>query len=187
MLAFDLETTGLDPSRDAITCAAVYDPEAGVERVFFFGRGDSPEEFMALLDGAGSLCAFNGAAFDIPFIAAQFSPPVRRVAAWRLKLLDVYVACKWGLGVTFPLQALLEHHGLPGKTGSGGDAVRLFQEGRWDELGDYCLNDTRMTHQVSCQTSILVPRCHGITLNLSRGVFRAGARVSQETSNLIVV
>lgn len=173
MLAFDLETTGLDPHKDTITCAAVYDPGAGLERVFFFVKGDAPEDFMALLDQATTLCAFNGASFDIPFIVASFSPPAARVAKWRLKLLDVYVACKWGLGVTFPLQALLEQNGLAGKTGTGGDAVRLFQQGRWDELGSYCLNDTRMTHHVSSRVPVLLPRCQGLTLSLARGDFVA--------------
>ncbi len=173
MLAFDLETTGLDMKRDIITCAAVYDPDAGVERVFFFTRGDSPDEFMRLLDEASSLCAFNGAAFDIPFIATQFSPPLWRVAAWRLKLHDAFVACKWGLGVTFPLQALLEHNGLPGKTGSGKDAIRQFEQGLWDELGEYCMHDTKVTHSISSRPLIVVPRCDRLLLTVYQGSFVA--------------
>ena len=38
MLAFDLETSGLNPREALITCAAVSDPDAGIERVFFFAR-----------------------------------------------------------------------------------------------------------------------------------------------------
>ena len=119
MLAFDLETTGLNPETDLITCAAAYAPEAGVERVFFFSRGDDPEEFLALLDGADRLCAFNGARFDIPFLQAAFKPAAGRVLSWRLKLHDVYEACRLALCVTFPLQALLDINGLAGMAATG--------------------------------------------------------------------
>jgi len=68
MLAFDLETTGLNPRQHIITCAGVYDPDSKLERIFIFPKGDDPEEFMVLLDKADRLCAFNGARFDIPFI-----------------------------------------------------------------------------------------------------------------------
>lgn len=171
MLAFDLETTGLDMRRDSIICAGVYDPDAGVERVFFFTEGDNPEEFMLLLDTASSLCAFNGAAFDIPFIAAQFAPPVSRVMAWRMKLHDAFVACKWGLGITFPLQELLELNGFSGKTGTGKGAIDLFRQGLLDQLGDYCMNDTKMTHAVSCLPLLSVPRCSGLGLQVCKGSF----------------
>jgi len=175
MLAFDLETTGLDPARASITCAAVFDPSFDIKRVFFF-RGDAADDeretFMCLLDHAPRLCSFNGAAFDIPFLIRHFSPSIDRVAAWRLKLNDVYVACKWGLGVTFPLQTLLECNGLQGKTGSGGDAVRLFQEKRWEVLGAYCMHDTCMTHVVSSSHAITLPKPVGLTLDLANGCFR---------------
>lgn len=172
MLAFDLETTGLDASVDQITCAAVYDPQAGIERVFFFPLGDDPEIFMGLLDGAERLCSFNGAGFDLRFIATQFRPSQARVIAWRLKLHDIFVACKWGAGVSFPLQALLDANSLPGKTGSGRDAIALFEEGRWDELGEYCMNDTKMTHEVSSLDCIILPKARFLTMT-PHGEFRA--------------
>lgn len=174
MLAFDLETTGLNPEKDFITCAAVYDPCSETKRVFFFTNrttDDKAEMFMCLLDNADRLCSFNGAAFDIPFLARQFSLSMDRVASWRLKLNDVYVACRWGLGVTFSLQTLLECNGLQGKTGSGEDAVRFFTEERWEELGAYCLHDTCMTYDVSSCCAIVIPKCPGLTLDLVDGRF----------------
>jgi hypothetical protein len=181
MLAFDLETSGLNPCVDLITCAAAFDPDAGIERVFFFARleGDTlvprlddAEEFMLLLDAADRLCAFNGAKFDIPFLQAVLKPAPERVLSWRLKLHDVFEACRLALCVTFPLQALLEVNGIPGKTGSGADAIRLAQEGRWEELGDYCLHDTRVTHMVSSLGRIRLPKTRDICMD-ERGCFRA--------------
>lgn len=166
MLAFDLETTGPDRSTDAITCAAVYDPEAGIERYFIFSddagsERDDPEDFMKLLDQASRLCAFNGARFDIPLIERCFVPDAGRVRAWRLKLHDVFEACKLALDLTFTLQSLLELNGIDGKTGSGTDAIQFALDKDWQSLGDYCLNDTKKTYHVSLLPRILLPKTHG--------------------------
>ena len=171
MLAFDLETTGKDISSDHITCAGVYDPDAGIERFFIFALGDDPEEFMRLLDQAERLCAFNGVRFDIPLIERCFRPSVARVSAWRLKLHDVFEACKLALDITFPLQSLLELNGIPGKTGSGLDAIQLALDEDWQSLGTYCLNDTKQTHTVSSLPFIRIPKTHGGLLFTRRGSF----------------
>jgi len=157
MLAFDIETEGLDSSTHGITCACAYDPDTGVERTFIFPRGDSREEFMLLLDEASSLCAFNGARFDIPFMARSWGVNITRVARWMLKLVDVYEATRLCIGRGFSLNALLAANGLEGKTGSGLEAVAMAKEGRWDELGAYCMHDTRMTHIVTCMPEIRLP------------------------------
>jgi hypothetical protein len=170
MLAFDLETTGLDPHTDRVTCAAAYDPDAGIDRAFLFQCGDDPEEFMALLDAADRLCAFNGARFDIPFLQHSLGASAGRALGWRMKLHDVYEGVRLALCVTFPLRALLAINGLEGKTGTGGDAVVMAREGRWKELADYCSHDTRMTHRVSSLERILLPKTHGIFMD-SAGCF----------------
>ena len=130
MLAFDLETSGLDPRSDLITCAAACDPESDIQRVFFFARLDESgelvpmldgaETFMAMLDAADRLCAFNGARFDLPFLQHQLGASPARVGAWRRKLHDVFEGCKLGLGVTFPLRDLLELNGLRRGRGPAG-------------------------------------------------------------------
>ena len=174
MLAFDLETTDLCPFTDRVTCAAVCNPEAGFERVFIFDAGDDPEEFMALLDKADRLCAFNGASFDLPFIQHQLGASPERIRAWRMKLHDVFEACKLALDITFSLDALLELNGLPGKTGSGAEAVRLAREQRWADLGEYCLNDTRRTFAVSTLPRIELPKTRGTIFMDCMGRFHAG-------------
>ena len=171
MLAFDLETLGPDITLHDVTCAAVYDPDHGIERYFIFRPPrDDPEDFMRLLDRADRLCAFNGARFDIPLIERCFKAAPARVREWRLKLHDVFETCKLALDITFPLQALLELNNIPGKTGSGADAVHLALNGRLQELGEYCLNDTKRTHQVSSLSTILLPKTRNIVMD-PRGRF----------------
>ncbi len=157
MLAFDIETEGLDPSVHAITCACAYDPDAEIAQTFIFAKGDSREEFMLLLDRAGTLCAFNGVRFDVPFMARSWGVDIARVAGWMLKLVDVYEATRLCIGRGFSLNALLAANGLQGKTGSGLEAVAMARDGRWDELGAYCMHDTRMTHEVTCKPEISLP------------------------------
>lgn len=158
MLAFDIETTGLDRSRCEITCAAVCDRDTGEQRVFVFSNGDDPEDFMALLDTADRLCCFNGVRFDIPFIQEHWRVPWGRVEGWRRKTHDVFEACRLCLNHTFSLDALLEANRLPGKTGSGSNAVELWRQGRWDELAAYCLADAEQTHAVSSMEHIVIPK-----------------------------
>lgn len=180
MLAFDLETTDTRPTASAqITCAAAYDPEGGIERTFVFGLGDRPEEFMQLLDSADRLCSFNGVRFDIPFMQAKWGVTAERAHAWRLKLHDVFEACRAALQVTFPLDALLDLNGLPGKTGTGAHAVVLAANAEWDELREYCLMDTKRTHAVSSLEVIRLPKLEGVWMS-RRGTFHlaAGAAAS---------
>ena len=157
MLAFDIETEGLNPVVHHITCACAFDPEAGIKQTFIFSRGDSPEEFMALLDGASQLCTFNGVRFDVPFIAKQWQVPMQRVGAWMLKLVDVYEAARLCAGRGFSLNALLLQNQLPTKTGSGLEAIDMAHSGRWEELAEYCMHDTQMTYEVTCRDVIWLP------------------------------
>ena len=178
MLAFDIETLGLDPMQpgNRITVAAVYDPDTGVERVFNFLTGDNPEDFLAMLDGAERLCAFNGARFDIPFIQKSLHVHPPRAQAWLAKLFDVFEICKLAINVTFSLNALLAENGMPTKTGSGLEAIALARKGDHERLQAYCMDDTRFTHQVSSLDRIALPKCAGVFLTpRGRGLFEKDA------------
>ena len=155
MLAFDIETTGINSDAVA-TCACAYDPDAGIDQLFFFKDG-THEDFFVLLDQASTLCAFNGARFDIPFLQERFKIPDNRVAAWRLKLHDLYEACYLSFGGAFSLNALLAANDMASKTGTGKDAIHLALEERWDELGAYCRQDTIKTHAVSNLLYVCLP------------------------------
>jgi hypothetical protein len=146
VLAFDIETTGLDAESCEVTCACAYDPDRGVERSFVFSQGGDPGEFMGLLDDAPLLCAFNGVRFDLPFLARRWGVTDEKVGVWVRKMIDPFEGCKLALGQTFSLNRLLEENGLPVKTSSGLEAVKMAKEGRWAELAEYCMHDTKMTH-----------------------------------------
>lgn len=157
VLAFDIETTGLREC-DSVTCVCAYDPDRGVEFSACTPDGRACEEFLQLLDAAPLLCAFNGVRFDVPFLARRWGVPRERVGRWVCKLVDPYEACRSALGVTFSLDRVLEANGVPCKTGSGLQAVEMAREGRWADLAEYCMHDTKKTHALLRLGEIALPR-----------------------------
>lgn len=146
VLAFDIETTGFR-AEDTVTCVCAFDPDRGIEFSACTPTGQTCEEFLQLLDEAPLLCAFNGVRFDIPFIAKRWAVASERAGGWARKLVDPFEACKLALGQTFSLDKLLATNGIACKTGCGSQAVVMAREGRWAELAEYCMQDTKKTHQ----------------------------------------
>ena len=160
-VAFDIETEGLNPLKERITAAAVY--SHGLSKVFVF-KGESEEddiklrdEFIGIIDSAPRLCAFNGVRFDIPYIIKHWQLDETLADRWVRKTIDVFEASKLGLRQTFKLSQLLSVNDMESKSGSGENAIKLTKEKRWEELGAYCLQDTRLTYLATTQTGVMLP------------------------------
>ncbi len=154
MLAFDIETEGLNSTEHRIIVASVYDPDHGIERTFNFLADPSKfqserEEFIRTLDEAPSLCSFNGVRFDIPFIASRFDVNPQKQGEWVLKTLDLFEVCKLCFGSSCSLKNLLAANGLEQKSSHGLQAVEWARQGNWKDVEDYCMRDAVLTHQVS--------------------------------------
>lgn len=162
MVAFDIETEGLNPLKQRITAAAVYNG-CGLCRVFVFKNENAEEdarlrdEFLEILESAPRLCAFNGIRFDIPYIIKHWKLDPGLAERWVRKTMDIFEACKLGLRQTFKLSQLLAVNNMESKTGSGAEAVELARQKRWDELGAYCLQDTRLTYLATAQMGVILP------------------------------
>ena len=165
MLAFDIETMGLSMHHHEITVAAVYDPSKNIRHCYNFYRHRHDrarwqrevDDFLRTLDEARTLCTFNGIRFDIPFIQTQFKVDPERVGRWVLKTVDLFHRWKLLRDRTFSLDKLLIANGLPVKTSKGCFAIDMAREGRWQELEDYCMNDTILTHLVSSKERLVIP------------------------------
>ena len=158
MLSFDIETQGLDASEHEVTCMCAYDPDAGIDVSVLPATGGDPCAFFDELDRAPVLCAFNGGNFDIPFLMKRFPHEVtaKRAGAWMLKLVDLHEFCLQSMGVRIKLDSLLAANGVPVKTGTGVEAIRLAQGEMWEELRDYCRNDVVKTWQLYNRPAVLV-------------------------------
>ncbi len=65
---FDIETTGLSVSRDAITTIALYDGRD----TYTFVQGRNLDEFLEHVRQYDLLITYNGKCFDVPFVERQF-------------------------------------------------------------------------------------------------------------------
>ena len=186
VISFDIETTGLDPDVDDITVACVYNPS--FQRTFHFqhpgyDRQESVEAFLGQLDKARVLIAFNGVYFDIPFIAKKFDVEAGRYTAWLCKTLDYFMICKLVFESSCSLNKLLEKNGLNPKTSTGMQAVLWAKEGKWDDIAEYCMDDCKLTYEVSMMSSVKLPlrgdpdaRVHRCLETGSLSFFRGGEK-----------
>ena len=154
MLAFDIETEGLNSREHRIIVASVYDPDRQVQQTFNFMADPAKFEserdaFLRVLDEAPSLCSFNGVRFDIPFIAAQFNVCPQRQGQWVLKTLDLFEVCKLCFGSSCSLKNLLQANGMEQKSSHGLQAIEWAKQGNWKDVEDYCMKDAMLTHEIS--------------------------------------
>ena len=147
---FDIETTGLgDGDTVTVVCAEHY--ESGVRRVFNFAKAATDDERARLrgslvreFDRATALCAYNGVRFDLPFLQRALTIPVETVTEWVLKTSDILEQLRLRENTTCKLDYLCTLNGVPSKSSSGLEAIRMAAEGRWEELELYCANDVRI-------------------------------------------
>ncbi len=117
----DIETTGLDMGRDAVTVVGVYDGR----RKRSFVRGENLEDLPAALETTRLLVTFNGARFDVPFLRRAF--PRMRLDQLHLDLVNpLHRLGYWGglkrIEARLGIERSDETAGLRGM-----DAVRLWE------------------------------------------------------------
>ena len=97
----------------------------------------------ALLKGAELIIGFNIRRFDMEVLAPYLTTP-----ADRFPLLDLMEEVVKQLGHRVSLESLAQATLNQGKSGTGLEALRLFREGRMEELKRYCLDDVRLTKEL---------------------------------------
>lgn len=92
---------------------------------------------------ADLLVGFNIRRFDLPVFAPYLFAPIDT-----LPVLDLIEAVEKARGHRASLDSIAQPTLKLRKSGSGMDALALFQEGRMEELKRYCLDDVRLTKEV---------------------------------------
>ncbi len=174
MLAFDIETTGLEPADSVVTVVCTQNYHTGERCAYEFARvrAHEPqnesllrEELVRAFDEAPSLCAFNGVRFDIPFLHKALNLSEATTAAWLLKTTDILEAARLGLfgpPHTFGLNLLCQHNSVAVKSGSGLQAIKFAHEGKWDALLSYCADDVRILCDLYRRRFLNNPRFHRV-------------------------
>jgi hypothetical protein len=149
-LFFDIETTGLT-AHDTVTVVCTEEYESHARRVFNFARATTDheraclrEELVREFDDASALCAYNGVRFDLPFMQRALQIPAENVTQWVLKTSDILEQLRLRDNATCKLDFLCGLNGVPSKSSSGLEAIRMAADGRWEELEMYCANDVRI-------------------------------------------
>lgn len=96
-----------------------------------------------LLIDASLIIGFNHIMFDMPVLQPHLSINVKALPCFDI-MLDIQERIGHRVGLDSVASASL---GV-GKSGSGLDAIKYYNEGRWQELKDYCLNDVKVTKEV---------------------------------------
>ena len=166
---------GLDRVRDKITVCSLYDPDQGINKVLRFvelkdgvvcyrpNYLDLVEELVFDMECAETLCAFNSASFDLPFLQVAFGLNPEFIQRCILKSFDVLDIARRGFKRTFSLNLALDLNGWPQdnlKTGDGLGAVIQAREGRFEDLEEYCRQNSILTHSLSSLPVIMCPESY---------------------------
>jgi len=97
-----------------------------------------------LLRESRLIVGFSISRFDLPVLDKYFSWNTRA-----LKRIDLLEEIELILGRRISLDILAQTNLGAGKTYSSGlEAIRLWNEGKYDELENYCLNDVKLTRDL---------------------------------------
>ncbi|MBU6142215.1 ribonuclease H-like domain-containing protein [Patescibacteria group bacterium] len=113
-----------------------------------------------VLQSAGLIVGFSSNRFDIPVLNAYYPFNVKAIES-----LDILDDIEEKLGHRVSLDQLAHTNLKTGKTAHGLEAIKFYNEGRFEELKSYCLNDVKITKDLyelgMKQGWLLVPTNHG--------------------------
>ena len=146
-ITFDIETANAFPtlgrgdlSRMDISIVGIHDSETGELTSY------SQEEFRKLwpiIERADVLIGFNSDSFDVPLLNRYYPGDLTKIRSLDL-LTEVYGV----LGRRIRLQSLAEGTLGIGKSGHGLEAVEWWQQGEYEKVRKYCLDDVKITRDI---------------------------------------
>ena len=112
------------------------------EKYHIYEEKELPE-FVQRLSQRPILVGFNSRRFDTPILQKY-----ARFDLGDLTQLDIMEEITKQLGHRVSLDSVARATLSAGKSGSGLEAIRLWREGKIDELKKYCLDDVRLTREI---------------------------------------
>lgn len=123
-----------------ISVVGIYDYSTDQYRCY---REHEFGELQNLLIDASLIVGFNHIGFDMPVLQPYLSVDVNQ-----LPCFDIMASLQEILGHRVGLDSIATATLGMGKIASGLDAIKYYNEGRWDELEEYCLKDVEVTKDV---------------------------------------
>jgi len=146
-ITFDIETANAFPtlsrndlSRMELAVVAIHDSETDEYSSY------SKEELGKLwpiIETADVLIGYNSNSFDIPLLNNYYPGDLTKIRS-----LDLLVEVQNALGRRLRLQSLAEGTLKAKKSGDGLQSVKWWQEGLYDKVREYCIDDVRLTRKL---------------------------------------
>lgn len=100
-------------------------------------------ELDKVLKGAALIIGYNIKKFDFPVLQ-----PYLKTKLEKLPTLDILEEIYYALGRRLKLDSLALATLGWGKSGDGLEAIMYYKLGDWEKLGNYCLDDVRITKNI---------------------------------------
>ncbi len=146
-VVFDIETrtTSLnrgrvDPAEQELTVVGIYDSQTDSYSSYF--KEDLPK-LWPILEHTDLLIGFNSDTFDIPILNRYYPGDLSKIRSLDL-LAEVYKT----LGRRIRLDTLAQATLGRGKSGDGLKAMEWWEEGKFDLVRKYCIDDVRLTKEL---------------------------------------
>jgi hypothetical protein len=143
IIVYDIETKetfqeigGRDPKRLTISMLGAYSYN---ERKLLSFTEDELPQFWRRLESCSLLIGFNNKGFD-DLVVSTYFPEITKVPSF-----DILEEVHRTLGFRVKLDNIAHATLNEGKSGDGLKAIKLYREGRIEELRAYCLDDVRIT------------------------------------------
>ncbi len=146
-ITFDIETANILPSlarqdvpRLELAVVAIHDSLTG--EFSSYDKSELPK-LWPILEAADTLIGYNSDSFDIPLLNHYYPGDLTRI-----KSVDLMIEVQNVLGRRLRLQSIAEATLKVGKSGNGLDSVRWWQEGLYDKVRKYCIQDVKITRDL---------------------------------------
>lgn len=146
LIVLDLETkysfrdAGSDPSKLGVSCVGFYNYKNNKFTAFM---EDELFRLFPILEKASLIIGFNIENFDFPALNPYYIGNLTN-----LPTLDLLVEIKNNLGRRLPLDELAGETLGVKKSGHGLQAIDYYNEGKFDKLKKYCLDDVKITRDL---------------------------------------
>lgn len=150
-LVFDIETTGLNPLHERITCICAKVNGGNEYRGSHTNEKGLIKDFLNFLisEKADILISANGKDFDLPFIFTRaYISGIGIEEIDYLKNVEHFDIINDITDRKISLNNLARIYGFQLKSGNGFDAIKLFNEMKLDELMNYCMDDVLLTEKI---------------------------------------
>ncbi len=146
-ITFDIETIStsavrgrVNPAEMELTVVAIHDSQTNEFSSYF--KEDLPK-LWPIMERADLLIGFNSDTFDIPILNRYYPGDLSTIHS-----LDLLVEIHKALGRRIRLQLVAEGTLGRGKSGAGTDAMDWWEQGRYEEVSKYCIEDVRITREI---------------------------------------